>query len=370
MASPDSAKLMMGITGHSPPPSTPSHNPQNTQHSGHRGTSRASGSSEQPSQQPNAQHSEDAVLEDSFSDDQSPTHEGGAGHRGNNVHVHENVFHITKGYNGPKFYPEKIDIWFIQFELFLASNRFTADKTKFSQLAQAIDTETLALVGDAILSPPTTNQYDNLKKRLLGHYAKTLNQRIHDLVSNIQLGDKKPTTLLAELRRAAGTMQTSEEFINSMWLARLPRTMRNIVSAAPVTLDEKAIVADKIKEQDDLDGHVSVVTHQQSSSSSSGTDFQQRMESEISAINQRLNEYFRPRGRSHSKSRDRTQYRNHTPHRSRQRSHGNRDVNSQPQERRICWFHQRHGPNATNCEPPCMFFIEGKHKVYQRDEKN
>lgn len=117
----------------------------------HQQMSQQGGSNEQQNVTPNANQS---GHQESFSEQNGSQQNGTSGQahgNGNgqqsdqNHYVQENVFHITKGYSGPKFYPEKIYIWFIRFELFLASNRYTGDKTKFSQLAQAIDTETLAL---------------------------------------------------------------------------------------------------------------------------------------------------------------------------------------------------------------------------------
>ncbi|GBN44505.1 hypothetical protein AVEN_156350-1 [Araneus ventricosus] len=72
-----------------------------------------------------------------------------------------------------------------------------------------------------MLNPPTDEPYDALRKRLRSQYADSEKQRLRDLISGMQLGDRKPSRLLLEMMSKAEN-KISEELLKSLFLQRLP----------------------------------------------------------------------------------------------------------------------------------------------------
>ena len=59
---------------------------------------------------------------------------------------------------------------------------------------------------DLILTPPAENQYTILKEQLIQHTATSQQQRIQQLLTAEELGDRKPTQFLHYLQQLAGDM--------------------------------------------------------------------------------------------------------------------------------------------------------------------
>ncbi|KAF8786215.1 hypothetical protein HNY73_007967 [Argiope bruennichi] len=88
----------------------------------------------------------------------------------------------------------------------------TMEITKFHHVVSVLQPEELAIVGDLILKPPTENPYTALRAQLCSQYTESEEQRLRDLISGIQLGDRKPLRLLLEMKSKAGN-RTSDNLI-------------------------------------------------------------------------------------------------------------------------------------------------------------
>ncbi|GFS66178.1 uncharacterized protein NPIL_189011 [Nephila pilipes] len=80
----------------------------------------------------------------------------------------------------------------------------TIEITKFHQVISALQPEKSDIIRDIILNPPTEKPYTTLRNRLYSQYADLEEQRLHDLISGMQRGDRKPSRLLLEMRSKAG----------------------------------------------------------------------------------------------------------------------------------------------------------------------
>lgn len=218
-------------------------------------------------------------------------------------------------------------IWFVQVETQFVLYRIDSEQTKFHIIIAELDTELLTNVSDIVLKPPA-DVYTQLKKRLIEHFSISEEKRIKQLLSNLEIGDKKPTILLREMRSLANGGVT-DDFLRTMWMQRLPTHTQAILSTSSESLDNLAKMADKIV---DISPSISVSSVNNPTFDSS--EMLRQIETLTAAVHQLQNRYSRNNSRSRSRSRTR------------------RRDNSQSG---LCYYHRRFGDNANKCRQPCVF---------------
>ncbi|GFR08869.1 retrovirus-related Pol polyprotein from transposon 297 [Trichonephila clavata] len=145
----------------------------------------------------------------------------------------------------PPFWRENPDIWFSQMESQFVLAGFTAEITKFHHVFSALQPEELGIVGDIILSLPAVKPYTALRTRLCSQYAESEEQRLRGLISGKQLGDRKPSRLLLEIRSMADS-RISEELLKSLFIQRLPTHVQQILVISNYQLNKLAEISDGI----------------------------------------------------------------------------------------------------------------------------
>ncbi|GFT21973.1 retrovirus-related Pol polyprotein from transposon 297-like Protein [Nephila pilipes] len=73
------------------------------------------------------------------------------------------------------------------------------------------------------------------------------NLQIRKVLSELQLGDDKPSHLLRKMKELAGTA-INDDFLRNLWLQRLPAEIQTILSVSSEKLENLAKLADKIAE--------------------------------------------------------------------------------------------------------------------------
>lgn len=71
--------------------------------------------------------------------------------------------------------------------------------------------------------------------------------KVNRLLTELDLGDRKPSHLLREMRILAGT-SVKDDFLKSMFLQRLPLNIKTILATSNDSLGNLAAMADKIIE--------------------------------------------------------------------------------------------------------------------------
>lgn len=89
-------------------------------------------------------------------------------------------------------------VWFDQIEAQFSLNGITKDSTKYD--VSAVDTEIISQVSDIVQAPPKDNKYQTLKDRLINTYTNSDEKKLQKLLIEIELGDRKPSTLKWENR--------------------------------------------------------------------------------------------------------------------------------------------------------------------------
>lgn len=227
-------------------------------------------------------------------------------------------------------------LWFFQLDAQFKLGKIVQDETKFYTAISALDTEILQSVREIVLKPPANNKYEDLKTKLISVYEESENTKLKQLLQDLQLGDMRPSHLLAKMQELAGDNFKST-VLQSLWLNRLPNNIQAILASSNEALPQLAQMADKIHEV--LQPHV---IHQVQYPSADIASLQQQIQelsSQVAALTTRSR--FHTRGRSQSRNRN---------YRRRQRT----PTPSVPQHD-ICFYHHRFGAKARKCTPPCNF---------------
>ena len=238
----------------------------------------------------------------------------------------------------PPFWAEQPEIWFAQVESQFSNAAIRSDLSKYNTIVAAIDSQVLSQVSDAILNPPLEEKYANLKKCIIDRFCDSEQKKIQKLLSEVDLGDKRPTQLFQQLRGLAKD-KVSDDFLKSLWLQRLPTHVQAILQASNAELSELAKLADKVMEVGGY-GHVAAAT---TSASSSLAEAVTQLNLKVDRMEKMMASLMKNGDqRSRSKTRRSSSRSTTTP-----AAATNNDV---------CWYHQVHGNNATKCRSPCKFF--------------
>lgn len=223
--------------------------------------------------------------------------------------------------------------WFSQLESQFVLAGVTSSITRYHHLVAALQPEELAIVGDILSAPPKEDPYAALKTRLINQYEVSEDTRLRELISGMQLGDKKPSRLLLEMRSKAGE-QVSDELLKTLFLQRLPQNVQQILAISGDKLDKLAEMADGIMAAAGPPTYVQTV-REDDGLKALILDISARLE-RLEASNSGV-ELRRPR----SRSRD---FRGRGRSRIRHNSVGNDS---------FCWYHATFGVKANKCRDPC-----------------
>lgn len=230
----------------------------------------------------------------------------------------------------PPFWSKRPKIWFSQVEANFATAGIVTDETKFNALIAAIDSVQLECCEDIILNPPADGKYEAIKAKIISETSGTEYQRINRLLSDLQLGDRKPSRLLADMEHLAGDTIKGAA-LEAIFLAKIPRHTAEIIRAATGTIQERVLVGDKIHELAGSSGISSI-----KSSSSEIEKLTKTFTESFEKLNKRIDkiEGRKPRQRSHTPV-------NRSKSSSRSSKHS------------TCWYHYKFGDKAQKCIEPC-----------------
>lgn len=227
-------------------------------------------------------------------------------------------------------------IWFIQLESQFTLANITASITKYHHLVASLQPEELAIVGDIISSPPADDPYAALKARLVNQYAVSEDSRLRELVSGMQLGDKKPSRLLLEMRSKAGA-QVGDDLLKTLFIQRLPAHVQQILAISDDKLDKLAEMADGIMAATGPPAFIQNVQNDDSLKSliMDISARLQRLETRDLA-NETENFGFPPKKHFRTRSRSRSRH-------------------TSKSDSRLCWYHDTFGEKANKCKAPCSW---------------
>ncbi|GBM62154.1 hypothetical protein AVEN_56784-1 [Araneus ventricosus] len=224
------------------------------------------------------------------------------------------------------FWETDPDLCFLQLESQFKISSISTDETKFHTAVAA--SKVLSCVSDIVRNPPADKKYDALKTGILNYFSQSQSTELRVLLQDLQLGDKKPTQLLQEMRNPAAE-KVSEDVLKTIWVQRLPTSIQQILSVSNDNLDGLSLISDKVNVVNAVASDNSVL---------------QSFRDEIAELRAKIKRISRPtfrqssRGRQNSKSRV-----------------GSTSNSRKSQLKRICWYHRRFAEKAAKCVSPCDF---------------
>lgn len=239
----------------------------------------------------------------------------------------------------PPFWKANPKLWFRQLDSQFYNAGITSDVTKFHTLVGAIESEVLTHVSDIVCNPPAQNMYATLRARLEEQFTESEQIQLRKLLSDVELGDKRPTQLLREMRDLAAG-RVGDDLLKTLWLQRLPTQVQAILSTSEDNLNKLATMADKISEITSL-SHVNAVTASRSdpvqsiSTSEPSTSVLQELRTEIERLSRRLDNLGQTRSRYRARSR--SESRGPTHHDG------------------VCILHHKYKDKARKCLLPCAY---------------
>ena len=182
--------------------------------------------------------------------------------------------------------------------------------------------------------------YEKLKEQLVARIADSECQKLRQLLTAEELGDRKPTQLLRKMHLLLGEKANiiDSSLLRELFSQRLPSNVQMILASADMmAIDKLAEMADRIMD-------VATPTISSVSTSSEGGEFRRMIREEVAAA-LRTQERSRPRNASWNGA-GRNRSRRHSS--SRGQSPGKQQANQEG----VCWYHQRLDQNARKCRPP------------------
>lgn len=231
----------------------------------------------------------------------------------------------------PDFWKSDPAMWFAQAEAQFHLAKIVNDKTKFYHIVAKVDQSVICHITDLVAAPPAENKYKAVKYRLIAHFALSAESLFEQLLGAHNLGDMRPTHLLAKMRELSTGLGVDNNLLKIIFI-RLPAMIRPILSCHDGTIKKLAEMADKITDASNSQSStVAVVSNEATSSSTGERKLAEQIELRTAEI-KRLKVSNPERSRSFSQNRG-----------------GSRSSSRSG----MCWCHRKYGNNAQQCREPC-----------------
>lgn len=261
----------------------------------------------------------------------------------------------------PSMIRDNIDMWFLQIDHWFTVNRITSDNTRFSTVVAALDGNLLQQIYETVRNPPSTEKYKALKNAVIRNFTESEQRRAQQFVSGLQLGDKKPSHLLNDLRRIGGENQ-DEKLLKILWLNRLPVQVQTCLAACTSPLNDLAQLADSVMETFRVSESFNINTVQLESNqtptrniavaSSSRIATTNTDDDRLSMLTTQIEKLTREIGRLQNVNSSSQRSRSSERSSSQQRSRSTTPMNENDSR---CWYHRTYGNNARKCREPCDY---------------
>ncbi|XP_072179820.1 uncharacterized protein [Diadema setosum] len=237
---------------------------------------------------------------------------------------------------------------------------FTREETKYSHVIATLTPDVAMEVRDIIINTPKDTPYTVLKRQLTERMSESEQRRVQKLLTEEELGDRKPSQLLRRMNQLVGELQLEKCIMRQLFLQRLPNSVRLILASTKETLPltELAELADRI-----LDAHIPTVNMVDppvvaSAAVAPSTAQLDELVSLLQGIETRLKrlEIGAKAAENRSRSRSRSRGRARTKEEA---NAGNAPAETEQQPADLCWYHHKYGDKAERCKAGCKHFPAG-----------
>lgn len=235
----------------------------------------------------------------------------------------------------PPFWPSDPTLWFLHIEAQFNIANIVRPETKYNHLIASLDSSLMNIIADVIKDPQQQN-YDAIKAAIIKRCAVPDEEKLRRLLHHIEMGDKKPSQLLRELKSLAGP-SVSPEVIKVLWMQRLPTATQAILHISSENIETLADMADKITQVQTPTAinHVGSTNPDINAVTAKNHDLDE-IYKKLTALTIKVDNLQRRRARSKSNENFRRSSRSPTP-------------------RGYCWYHDKFGGKAKKCITPCYY---------------
>ncbi|KAF8785215.1 hypothetical protein HNY73_010787 [Argiope bruennichi] len=131
--------------------------------------------------------------------------------------------------------------------------------------------------------------------RLCSQYTQSEEQKLKDVISGMQLGDRKPSQLLVEMRNKADS-KINEEVLKFLLLQRLPTQVQQILAIVNDKLERLAEMADGIMAAATYTISIQAVSSEEASMQATLIEISSRLEARSRSHSRESGRRFRQRG--------------------------------------------------------------------------
>lgn len=281
-----------------------------------------------------------------------PTGNGGAGGGDGGPEINANS--VYPRIPLPTLIEGSVDAYFLSMEFWFAASGVTNDTRKFNTVLAQVPPTKLLELSAIITAAPANEKYEYIKLALTKHFADSQTRRLQRVLSEMPLGDLRPSQLYHSMARVAGTA-LGESALIDLWASRLPQITQAAVVAATGDVAERLATADRVHESIGLrQNQVAALVPVAPAGAPTPADFQRLI--------QHIDEKFRrlqvdwphernSRHQARGNSRDNSRGRN----RSRNRSESRANQSNDNEANGLCWYHHVFGRQAKKCRDPCTW---------------
>lgn len=254
---------------------------------------------------------------------------------------------IQNSFKLPTFMTNCPEAWFLLIEGQFLIQNITNDFLKFHYVFCALPQEVITKIIDIVNPPPTENKYQCIKKTLLERFSISDEEKLEQLLSNSQLGDRKPSELYRDLKSLVSSDSIiSQELLFKLWFRKLPQYLQvHLTSSSDKSVNEQIILADKL---------INLTSRNQNCSVIGSSDIKP-LEQCIQNLTQLTTTLYQHIDKINldvaELKTDRRNFQHYTSGvKSPSRSKYSNNQNN------LCWYHQKFGDKAFKCIKPCKFF--------------
>lgn len=251
----------------------------------------------------------------------------------------------------PNFKSDDIESWFRRLEYWFEFSKVQSEHARFTLIASQIDDSTVSNL-EEILNPHDETPYTIVKAKIISIFQATTSSKINKLLSGCQLGDLKPSQLLAEMKRIGGNV--GDDILRNLWSKRLPLHLQPVIAAATHSnLNELAVIADAVIDAVGSNiNHISSIGNntQIPVTTNTHTKEMEELRASINQLTETISKMQKDESNTRSRSRSRSQSR------SRPKTNDKDDNGTfKLRDDRVCFYHRRFGNKAKLCTKPCTF---------------
>lgn len=235
-----------------------------------------------------------------------------------------------------------IEAWFASMNHWFNASGIFSDQQRYDTILAAIDPNVLAQLSESLQLAPADGKYEFAKQILVAHFADSEQRKLNRLLSEMPLGDKRPSELFHDMKRVAGNV-LGEAALKGLWTQRLPEAARPVIAASSGTAADFTKIADSIVD--------ALAPRNIQQVAAAPLNELGELKAVIAELQRQISGFpHRSRSRSRAQPNQRPRTPANTASNANTNSTASNPVNADPE---LCWYHQVYGRDARKCRSPC-----------------